>query len=107
MSTIDKIIKILEQKHISQKDLTDYLGLDKSTFSAWKNGKSKSYVKYLSQISEYLNVTVDYLLNNEPVSKSAELEDVYFSLAKSAQDEGIAPEDIKLAIETIKAMRKK
>lgn len=40
------------------------------------------------------------------IRSSDKLEDVYLSLAKNAQDEGIDPEDIKLAIETIKAMKR-
>ena len=46
MDTIAKISYLLEKNNRTQKELTDYLGLDKSTFSAWKNGKSKSYSKY-------------------------------------------------------------
>lgn len=64
MSTIDKIIQLLDQRERSQKDLTDYLKLEKSVFSAWKSGKSKSYMKYLSQIASYLNTTVDYLIDD-------------------------------------------
>lgn len=64
MSTIDKIIQLLEQQKKSQKDLTDYLKLEKSVFSAWKSGKSKSFMKYLPQISIYLNTTVDYLIDD-------------------------------------------
>lgn len=64
MSIIAKITQLLDSKKISQKDLTDYLGIDKSTFSQWKNGKSQSYNKYLSKIAEFLNVSTDYLLNN-------------------------------------------
>ncbi len=62
MDTINKIMMLLEKNNLSQKELTDYLELDKSTFSAWKNGKSKSFYKYLSQIANFLNVSTDYLL---------------------------------------------
>lgn len=64
MSIIDKIIMLLEQKEKTQKELTDYLGLEKSSFSAWKSGKSKSFMKYLPQIANYLNTTVDYLIDD-------------------------------------------
>lgn len=64
MSIIAKITQLLDSKKLSQKDLTDYLGIDKSTFSQWKNGKSQSYNKYLSKIAEFFNVSTDYLLGN-------------------------------------------
>lgn len=38
MSTLDKIICLCEVNDKTQKDLTTYLGLDKSTFSSWKSG---------------------------------------------------------------------
>lgn len=43
---------------------------------------------------------------DEDVKKENELKGVYLSLAKEAQESGINPDDIKLAIETIKQIRK-
>lgn len=63
MSTLDKIIELLAAQNRQQKELTDYLGVEKSTFSAWKNGKSASYKKYLPEIASFFSVTVDELLN--------------------------------------------
>ena len=62
MSTINKIISLLDSKEKTQKELTDYLGIEKSVFTTWKNGKSQSYNKYLSKIAEFFNVSTDYLL---------------------------------------------
>lgn len=61
MSIIDKICDLMNYKKITQKQLTDYLGLDKSTFSQWKSGKNQSYLKYISQIADFLNVPEYYL----------------------------------------------
>ena len=99
MGTLDKIIELLAAQNRQQKELTDYLGVEKSTFSAWKNGKSASYKKYLPEIARFFSITVDELVGNT-VDKYG-LDEAYFSLAKSAQDEGIDPEDIMLAIRTI------
>lgn len=62
MEVLDKIILLLRQNSHTQKELTDYLGLEKSTFSSWKSGKSQSYNKYIPQIAEFLETTPDYLL---------------------------------------------
>lgn len=64
MSTIDKIIMLLDQQKKNQKDLTDYLHLEKSVFSAWKSGKSKSYMKHLPKIADFLGTSVDHLIND-------------------------------------------
>lgn len=48
MDIINRISALLEEQKKSQKDLTDYLGIEKSVFSTWKKNKSKSYMKYLT-----------------------------------------------------------
>ena len=65
MSILDSIIEELKKQKKKQKDLTDYLGLSKNSFTEWKAERSKSYQKYLPQIAEFLNVSVDYLLSGE------------------------------------------
>ena len=50
------------------------------------------------------NVTED---KKEKPTASGELQDVYLSFARQAQEQGISPHDIELAIETIKALRDK
>ncbi len=62
MGTLNKIIELLNTTNRQQKELTDYLGLEKSTFSAWKSGKSASYKKYLPEIASFFSVSVDELI---------------------------------------------
>ena len=62
MCAFDTILVILKRKNLKQKDLTDYLGLTKNTFTNWKGGRSESWKKYLPQIAEFLGVSVDELL---------------------------------------------
>ena len=60
MSILDRIINLLG--NADQKKLTDYLGLKKTAFTDWKSGKSNSYRKYLVEIADYFNVSLDYLV---------------------------------------------
>lgn len=60
LDILDRIISLLGKKE--QRELTDYLGLKKTAFSDWKSGKSNSYRKYLIEISEFFNVSIDYLV---------------------------------------------
>lgn len=62
MDTLYKITILLKEQKKSQKDLTDYLGLKKNAFTNWKSGHTSSYTKYLPQIAEFLDVSVDYLV---------------------------------------------
>lgn len=60
MNILDRILLLLGDG--DQKALTDYLGLKKTAFTDWKGGKSHSYRKYLVEIAEYFNVSIDYLV---------------------------------------------
>lgn len=73
MDTLTKILGIMKEQRVSQQEICQYLNLTKQTFSDWKSGKSESYLKYLPQIAEYLDVSVDYLLGKTP---SQEREDI-------------------------------
>ena len=65
MSTLDRIQELLKQQGKKQKDLTDYLGISKNSFTAWKSGRVKSYQKHIPQIADFLGVSTDYLLGTE------------------------------------------
>lgn len=66
MDVLNKISQLINEKSCTQKDLTDYLGLEKTTFSSWKSGKSKSYMKHIDRIAEFFKVSPNYFYNSEP-----------------------------------------
>ena len=61
MDILNNILKLLEKQGKSQKDLTDFLGVQKNCVSDWKAGRSKSYSKYLYQIAVFLGTSVEVL----------------------------------------------
>ena len=65
MDVLNRIMELLERNGRNQKELMDYLGIKKSAFTDWKAGKSRSYLKYASEIADYFGVTTDYLLRGE------------------------------------------
>lgn len=71
--TLNRIVQLIGPKHGAGKQLADYLEINPNVITNWKNGSNKSYRKYLQQISEYFNVSVEYLLGNEelPPKKQA------------------------------------
>lgn len=69
MDVLNRIIELLERNGRNQKELMDYLGIKKSAFTDWKSGKSRSYLKYASEIAGYFGVTTDYLLRGETDTK--------------------------------------
>lgn len=60
MDILDRICKLLGNR--KQQELTDYLDLKKTAFSDWKSGKSNSYRRYLIEIADFFDVSLDYLV---------------------------------------------
>ena len=61
MDILTRILSLLEQQGKQQKDLADFLGINKNNITDWKSGKSRSYTKYLYQIAVFLETTPEYL----------------------------------------------
>ena len=78
LDTFNRIEALLAFNNQKQKELTDYLGLQKGTFTKWRNGENQSYLKYVNGIATFFNVSVDYILGNtdiknKPAADSDEL----------------------------------
>ena len=111
MDTLDKIINLLKQQGRFQKELTDYIGVSKGTFTDWKSGKTVSYNRYLPKIAEFFDVSVDYLVGNPQKQYDDELMEyleelktrpemkMLFSLTRNA-----TKKDVETAVRIIEAV---
>lgn len=90
------------------------ISLNKNDLCQYISGKVAPGQKKLFILAKALNVSVTWLMgyddedliyNRQKENTENELSDVYLSFAQKAQDEGILPEDILMAIETIKRIR--
>lgn len=70
LDILDRITMLLGNRE--QKELTNYLKLKNVAFSEWKSGKSKSYRKYLIEIAEFFDVSIDFLVYGKEKSSPAE-----------------------------------
>ena len=96
MDTLNRIIDLMKLKNCDNQMLASALGLNRQVVTDWKAGRSKSYMKYLPQIADYLGVTVDYLLG-KPDEKEPPCEaGIPDNSIQEAYNK--APEDIKNAI---------
>lgn len=59
--------KIRKLKNITIKELANALNLAESTISLYENGKREPDFNTLSKISDYFNVSIDYLLGKEDI----------------------------------------
>ena len=62
------------------------LDLQKSSYSAWKMGKSKSYLKYLPRIAAFLDVSQRFLAEGE-ANDEDELVDIFRGLDEEKKDQ--------------------
>ena len=63
--TLTMIFTLIKEQKKKQTELADYLGIKPQTITDWKSGKNKSYLNYIKQIAEFLNVSTDRLLGFE------------------------------------------
>lgn len=103
---------------LSVDELAEILGKNRATVYRYESNEiEKLPTTVLEPLAKALKTTLAYLMGWEDESAELEiqtgnksevqLDHSYLSFAKEAQDEGIDPDDIRLAIETIKAMRNK
>lgn len=58
MDTLNRIIAILSTQQKTQKDLTDYIGLQKGVFTQWKAAGSTSYLKQIVNLLYLFDIYV-------------------------------------------------
>ena len=64
-ATLNRILALCREKGINQGELADALGIERSNITLWKSGRTASYKKYLSEIADFLGVSVAYLVGEE------------------------------------------
>lgn len=101
MSLGEKLTKLREEKGHMQRDVAAKLGIAPNTLSGYERDLRSPDPDTLIKLANFYNISVDCLLGLKEMDEN----DVFFSLAKEAKENGIHPDDIKLAIETIKRLR--
>ena len=77
-----RIDDLLNLNHVQQKDLIEYLGLARGTYSNWARKKSTSYLSYIEEIAIFFGVNANYLITGRPDMSFAPL-----LLASTPQEE--------------------
>ena len=114
----DIYVELCKREGKSPSAVAQELGINKSNVSNWKNNGYTPRGNVLNVISDYFNVSIDYLLGNEQkeeplVNGDKELTEylemlknrsecrMLFKLAKTA-----TKEDVEQAVKIIEALRK-
>jgi len=57
---------IRNKKKISQKEMADYLGVDRKTYKSWEEGTVEIKYSYILKLADILQVEVSELLQEKP-----------------------------------------
>ena len=63
-ATADRIKQLRKKKGVSQSELAEAIGVKTNTVSTWERGTRKPDVEALNLLSEYFEVSFEYLLGN-------------------------------------------
>lgn len=61
--------KLRDERKVKDADVVRETGITKSTFSDWKNGRSKPKNDKLQKIADYFGVSLDYLTTGKEETK--------------------------------------
>ena len=59
---VERITDLLLKQKKQQKELTEYLGISRTTYSEWKAERNHSYRRHADKIAEFLDSTPEYIL---------------------------------------------
>ncbi len=77
MSSFGKrITELRKERHLTQKELSEELGVSKNTVSVWERDVRKSDFETLSKLCTYFNVNMSYLLGENDERTEALPDDV-------------------------------
>ncbi|HIU88166.1 MAG TPA: helix-turn-helix transcriptional regulator [Candidatus Avilachnospira avistercoris] len=71
MNLNERIFFLLDKNGQKATDLAKFIGVADSSVTAWKKEGSFPSSKYISRISEFLNVPLDYLCTGDTVCAEA------------------------------------
>lgn len=91
MGVIERILKLISQKGITEQKFLSDLHLNRTLLSDWKSGKSKSYRKHIAEIAEYFGVSTDYLLTGSKTASLSPNDDVPEEFVLMARKTGDIP----------------
>lgn len=69
----EKLYLLREEKKISQNELAEILDVSRQAISRWEVGRTKPDTNHLIAISQYFNVSMDYLVNDDINEKNEEI----------------------------------
>ncbi len=94
-----KLYELRKIKKMTQNEIASYLGVSQNTYSQYENGLRNIDIETLKKLSNFFNVSIDYLVSNN-LNKIDDFEQsIYFELVNIGflkKDEQLTDEHIKI-----------
>ncbi len=90
----DRLKELREQHEYSQRELAKRLGVSASTVGMWESGSRKPDIETMEAITDFFNVSMDYMTGKEDVTERF----VNPAEVKLLDSFRCAPEDVQNAI---------
>ena len=85
MNTLgERIAKLLDEKHISQKDLASMIGVSESALSRYINNEREPKIEVLANLATALDTTIDYLTTGK--KPETDFDEIYRLVARSSYE---------------------
>ena len=81
--------KIRNSKGLTQQEIADYLNTSPQYIAQMENGVRKISKKFAQKLSNYFNVSIDYLLGSEAFKSAEHLNTTIFNLCDFFSNKGI------------------
>ena len=63
---VSRLKSLRESLNKSQREIAEDLGIERTTYVKYESGANNPSAKRLRQLAEYFNVSIDYLMDNNP-----------------------------------------
>ena len=99
------LLKYMEKRGVDRQMLSDAIGVPYTTVRDWTKGNTYPRIDKIEMMANYFGISKADLIEDPAESEIYQIDHAYLSLAKNCQEEGIAPEDIRKAIEFLKDIK--
>ncbi len=62
---METLLQLRKQKGLTQKDIADALGISRQAYANYETGNREPDLNTLKALSDFFNVSIDYLLDNK------------------------------------------
>ena len=95
-----KTVRKSDPRKLTQKDVADFLGADRSTYAKYETGDSEPNFDTLSRLADFFGVSIEYLMGRTNIKNPTDRptvddDDIKFALFGTTDIDDATLEDIK------------